>query len=255
MKLYDIALKMLLSFKRLISKPRKMQNEHTQPVSHEIFDVLLKKYVSEDGWVNYQGFDSERVYFKSYLDILSKNPPNETHWSESERLVYWMNAYNAFTIELILQHYPVKTIRDIGGKFPMINSSWDLKFFKLGGADFDLNTIEHEILRKDFDESRIHFAIVCASVSCPRLLNEAYVASRVEAQLELQAKDFVNRTSKNNITKEKAELSQIFDWYQVDFTKSQTLVEYINQYSDVKIEKDTKISYLEYDWGLNEWRF
>lgn len=252
MNLYNIALKSLQTIKRIFSKPQKMDNEHTQPVSHDIFDELLQKYVTEEGWVNYKGFDAERSRFQSYLDILSQNPPNTTHWNEAERLTYWINAYNAFTIELILQHYPLKTIRDIGGKFPMINSSWDVKFFQLGGADFDLNTIEHEILRKNFDEPRIHFAIVCASISCPRLLNQAFTADKVYEQLELQAIDFANRDSKNRITKEKAELSQIFEWYKVDFTKGQSLIEYINQYSQVKIERNTKVSFIEYDWGLNE---
>ncbi len=251
MNFYNIGLKTLQAAKRIFSKPQKMQNENTRPVSHEIFDELLKKYVSEDGRVNYQGFETERQTFKSYLNILSKNPPNETHWTAAERLTYWINAYNAFTIELILQHYPVRSIRDIGGKFSMINSSWDLKFFALGGAKFDLNTIEHEILRKEFDEPRIHFAIVCASISCPRLLDEAYNAHKIEEQLERQAIDFVNRISKNNISEERAELSQIFEWYKVDFIKNQSLTTYINQYSLIKIKKDTPISYLEYDWNLN----
>ena len=133
----------------------------------------------------------------------------------------------------------------------MIDSPWDIKFFKIGGVDFDLNTIEHEILRNQFDEPRIHFAINCASKSCPKLRHEAYLTKYLEFQLEDQAKAFINDRSKNRISATEMELSSIFKWFEVDFTKDGSIMPYIQKYhSDVN--SNNKISYMDYDWSLNK---
>ncbi|MCB0292039.1 MAG: DUF547 domain-containing protein [Calditrichaeota bacterium] len=173
-------------------------------------------------------------------------------WGRRSRSSLWINAYNVFTIELILQHYPLQSIKDIAGSVPMINSPWDLKFFSIGGLPFDLNTIEHEILRREFAEPRIHFAINCASRSCPKLRIEAYAAEHLKAQLEDQTRFFVNRSGKNQITGEKISLSPIFQWFQSDFTRNGSLIDFLNQYSEIAIDPDAKVEYLDYDWGLNE---
>ena len=111
------------------------------------------------------------------MEELRKGHPNDKHWTETEQLAYWINAYNAFTVELILDHYPVASIRDIKEGVPFINSVWDIDFIKIEGKTYSLNDIEHRILRREFDEPRIHFAIVCASISCPKLRNEAFEAA------------------------------------------------------------------------------
>lgn len=225
----------------------------TPAPSHQKWDDLLKKHVDKTGTVDYKGFEADRKKLKEYLDLLSASTPNEK-WSEKERLAFWINAYNAFTVDLILQHYPVESIKDIGSKIkiPFVSTAWDIKFIKIGGKEYDLNSIEHNVLRKEFDEPRIHFAINCASYSCPKLRNEAFTAEKLEAQLQDQTKDFVNDSRKNKISADKLELSQIFNWYKGDFTKKKTLIAYIQQFTTVKISPSAKVSYMEYNWKLNE---
>jgi hypothetical protein len=181
---------------------------------------------------------------------LSDNPPS-SKWTQQEQLAYWINAYNGFTIERILMDYPVKSIKDLGGKITFVNTVWDQKFFKIGGKPMDLNYIEHSVLRKNFEEPRIHFAIVCASVSCPKLRNEAYTAANLEKQLEDQTIQFINDPSKNKITANKAELSEIFNWFSGDFKKNGTVLQFVNRYSKTKANPNAKISYKDYNWGLN----
>ncbi len=224
---------------------------NSHPISHELWDGLTKKFASKDGKVNYNGFIQDSVQFNSYLALLKNNHPNDKNWNEQEQLAYWINAYNAFTVELILQNYPLTSIQDIAGNIPMINSPWDLKFFKIGGIEFDLNTIEHEILRKHFEEPRIHFAICCASLSCPKLRNEAYEAGQLANQLDEQAEAFINNSDKNIITASEIKLSKIFSWFESDFTKHESIISYIQQYHS-EINEDVDIEYMEYNWALNE---
>lgn len=225
-----------------------------QNVDHSAYDRLLKKHVDEKGLVDYKGFKRDEKEFNAYLDLLSKNPPTDK-WSKNEQMAYWINAYNAYTIRLILDNYPVKSIKDIGPKnqIPFVNTPWAKKFFKIGGESMSLDNIEHGTLRKKFDDPRIHFALVCASISCPRLRNEAYTASKLDAQLDDQGSDFLNNPAKNSIAKDKASLSKYFDWYKGDWNNDGKSVEaWVNKYSKAKINKDTKITYLDYNWGLNE---
>lgn len=235
----------------LSSCQRKVVNSNSKPISHETWDALLKKHVDKKGWVNYKGFLEDRDSLDKYLKTLSDNHPNNSNWSEKERLAYWINAYNAFTVELILQHYPLESIKDIKKGIPFLNSVWDKKFFKIEGKDFDLNEIEHTILRKEFDEPRIHFAIVCASFSCPDLRPEAYTATKLEEQLEEQAVFFINDSKKNFIRPNGIQLSKIFSWFKGDFTKKTTLIEYLNQYSLMPIPENAELEYMDYSWKLN----
>ncbi len=226
-------------------------NEETEPAVHEQWDILLKKYVNTDGNVDYKGFKTDSVLLDSYLEELSGHPPG-INWSEAEKKAYWINTYNAFTIKLILDYYPVTSIKEIAGSVPFINSPWDIKFFKIGDNLTDLNTIEHEILRKKFNDPRIHFAINCASVSCPNLRNEAYNASRLDMQLNEQAIEFINDATKNNVSGSSVKLSMVFYWFQGDFEIDSTLLTYLNQFATVQADEDASIEYLEYDWALNE---
>lgn len=218
--------------------------------SHSVWNDLLGKHVSANGWVSYRGFVEDSTKLNSYLSELSENPPAK-EWSEDEKLAYWINAYNAFTVKLIIDHYPTASIKDIKNGIPFVNSIWDLKFFKIGGKEMDLNEIEHAILRKEFKEPRIHFAIVCASKSCPKLLNEAYTAESLEQQLDQQTVEFINDTTKNRVSKEKAELSQIFNWFRGDFTRDMKLQEFIANYALNEMSSGAKISFMDYDWSLN----
>ena len=219
--------------------------------SHQQWDKLLKKHVNTAGMVNYKGFQNDKAELNAYLKTLSDNAPQK-NWNENDQKAFWINAYNAYTVSLILQHYPVKSIKDIGGSIYKINTAWDIRFITIGGEKYDLNNIEHKMLRRKFEDPRIHFAIVCASMSCARLSRDAYTGDKLEAQLEAAGKDFLNDKAKNNIRTDKADLSKYFTWYQGDFTKKGSLVDFINKYSQTKINANTKISYLDYNWSLNE---
>ncbi len=229
-------------------------NPNSEPPSHAIFNSLLNKYVDKNGMVNYKGFQNERAKFKKYLSLLEENAPNEK-WTKNEILAYWINTYNAFTLELILEHYPVESIREIGStiNIPFVSSGWDIKFIKIGEETYDLNNIEHGIIRKQFDEPRIHFALVCAAVSCPKLRNETYEPNLLDFQLSSATKNFLADTTKNEFkSAEQAELSKIFSWYKEDFTKNSSLVDFLNKYGPTQLKKNVKISHMEYDWALNE---
>lgn len=204
--------------------------------------------------VNYQGFKKDSIRLRSYLQTLSENEPSSS-WTEEEKLAFWINAYNAFTIELIIRNYPLKSIKDItkGPTIPFINSPWDLKFIKIGGKTYDLNSIEHGIIRKEFNEPRIHFALVCAAISCPKLRREAFEAAKLDEQLDEQTRDFLFDRTKNKIGNEKLSLSRIFQWYSGDFKyQGMNLIDLINQYVEFSIDQSVDIDYLGYDWRLNE---
>lgn len=226
-----------------------------KPISHEAWTKLVKKYVNEDGLVNYKGFIKDKAELQSYLDMLSANPPGKD-WSKNDQIAYWLNAYNAFTIKLIVDHYPVKSIKDLGPKKQIIfiNTPWDKKFFSIGGKTMTLNRIEHRILRKIYNEPRIHFSLNCASMSCPKLRREAYDGAKLDAQLNDQAKEFLSDPNRNKINPSKPELSAIFSFYGKDIRKwsGKTIIDYINQYTAVKIKQDAEIDYLDYDWSLND---
>ncbi|MDN3689613.1 DUF547 domain-containing protein [Cyclobacterium jeungdonense] len=228
--------------------------EDTEPPSHDIFDSLLSRHVDKEGLVDYRGFIADKEEFKNYLQLLSQNPPDRDTWSREEQLAYWINAYNAFTIKLIIDHYPVESIRDIGPllDIPLVNTVWHLEFFEIGGQPASLDEIEHKILRKEFDEPRIHFAINCASVSCPKLLNRAFRAEKMEAQLEKVSKEFINDPNRNELGTDSAEISSIFSWFEEDFTTNGSLIDFLNQYAETPLHPSSKISYRDYDWSLNE---
>jgi hypothetical protein len=226
-----------------------------KPISYEQWTALLKKHVNEEGLVDYKGFITDKKELQSFLDKLSANPPAKD-WDKNEQIAYWLNAYNAFTIKLIVDHYPVKSIKDLGPKHQIIfiNTPWDKKFFKIGGKTMTLNRIEHRILRSEFTEPRIHFALNCASLSCPKLRREAYTGKRLDEQLTEQAREFLRDETRNQPRVKNPKLSAIFDFYGKDMRKwsGKTLIAYINQYSPVKISEDADIEYLDYNWNLNE---
>ncbi|MGB0916475.1 MAG: DUF547 domain-containing protein [Flavobacteriales bacterium] len=236
------------SFLSCAQKPT--HSDNCVPKSHKAWSELLQKHVDSTGWVSYKGFVEDSIVLNEYLAQLSACMPADS-WSEKEKLAYWINAYNAFTVKLIVDYYPVASIKDIKKGIPFINSVWEMEFFEIGGEAFDLSTVEHKILRKEFDEPRIHFAIVCASKSCPRLLNEAYTAEKLEDQLSLQARNFVDDNSKNEIEVEEIRISPIFKWFKKDFTKDGSIQEFIRPHSSRDFVGSAKVKYLDYDWSLN----
>lgn len=219
---------------------------YTSPpaLSHAIWQDLLQAHVTPTGAVDYRGLKAAEARLDAYLTHLAAHLP-QSSWADGERMAYWINAYNAFTVKLILDHYPLKSIRDL-------DQPWDRKFIQLGDQAYSLNDIEHEILRKEFQDARIHFAVNCASASCPPLRNEAFVAERLDAQLDAQARAFINNPTYNALAKRPLGLSEIFNWYGGDFTRNGgTLIAYLNQYAATPIEAGAAVRFLPYDWSLN----
>jgi len=211
--------------------------------AHADWNTLLKKYVTDEGNVDYKNFKNDISSLDAYLKQLAENAPAGSS-SKKERLAYYINLYNAATVKLILDNYPTKSIKDI-------NKPWGKKWVRVGNTTYSLGNIEHKILRK-MNEPRIHFAINCASYSCPKLLNAAFTATNMETLLQKATNEFINDTKRNKISTNKVQLSNIFKWYKKDFTGNGTLIEYLNTYLTSKINDNAKIDYLKYDWSLNE---
>ena len=227
---------------------------NTKPPTHQAWTELLQLYVDDKGFVDYKGFKNDKKRLENYLNTLSNNAPDPKRWSKPEQLAYWINAYNAYTVKLIVDNYPVESIQDLHPtlKVPGVNTVWHKKFFSIGGQQSSLDEIEHQILRKNFNEARIHFAINCASFSCPLLRNEAYTAEQLEQQLSEQTRLFINDPSRNKISPNELELSKIFSWFKGDFTKEGSLIDFLNTYSKTKIKQDADIDFMDYNWDLNE---
>ncbi len=210
---------------------------------HSTWTVFLNNYVSPTGNVHYKAIKANENELTTYLNQLSEIRPDSS-WTKNETLAYWINAYNAFTIKLIIDNYPLKSIKDI-------RNPWDKDFIKIGEETMSLGHIEHEILRK-MNEPRIHFAIVCASVSCPKLKNNAYTAATLDLQLSKAAEVFLKDPNRNIITKNSVQLSRIFKWFSSDFQQEGSLIEFLNKYSQLKISKDAKVKFKDYNWNLND---
>ena len=210
-------------------------------LDHSDFHQLLQKHVSSSGTVDYAAFKKDEGKLDAYLSLLSNHVPTD-EWSENNGLAFWMNAYNAATIKLILKNYPVKSIRDLHNGEP-----WDQSWVKLGDKTYSLNDIEHVIIRPTYNDARIHFAVNCAAKSCPPLWNQAFTESNVDDALTKLTKQFVN-SSANQVSKNSLTLSKIFEWYSEDFGD---ITDFISKYSSDKVSPDAAVSYSDYDWTLN----
>lgn len=220
---------------------------------HTALSKVLSEALKVEGaqtLVNYKQLKKTPKQLDTYLETLSSLKKSEyDRFSKDQKLALLINAYNAFTLKLMRDAWPVKSIRDLGSIF---TNPWKKEFFKLLGQERHLDWIEHEVIRKEFDEPRIHFAVNCASIGCPALRQEAFIASKLDAQLEEQAKIFLNDESKNTFKNGKAYLSKIFEWYGDDFIKEEkNILIVLNQWRDDKFQENTKIDYLDYDWAAN----
>lgn len=235
---------------------------------HAVYDTLLATHVS-GGLVDYRGLLSEREVLREYVTGLARVGETEyNEFSDNEQLAFLINAYNAYTLELILQNYPVESITGIPG-------AWDEKRWALLGESVTLNELEHELIRKQFNEPRIHAALVCAARGCPPLKDEAYTAERLQGQLEAVTRDFVTDSTRNRLdmTQGLLEISKIFEWYGNDFVSQWGQAEVpegsptspvhramVGLFREYLLPNQTlylrtnpvRIEYLDYDWSLNE---
>ena len=233
-------------------------------IDHALFTEVLAAHV-RSGLVDYVALKTE-PRLDRYLAQLDATDPDSLP-TEAEQLAFWINAYNAYTLKLVADHYPVHSIHEIGTGGRIIGwllkrTPWDVRFAKVGGKEMTLNEIEHEVLRKRFQEPRIHFAIVCAAISCPPLRAEAYVAERLDGQLDEQARQFLNdqRSNRFDLKTARATLSPIFSWFREDFgPNDQAVIEFVAPYLKPSyaalIETQPsawRIRYSDYDWALNE---
>ncbi|MGY5354688.1 DUF547 domain-containing protein [Wenyingzhuangia sp. IMCC45467] len=212
-----------------------------------LWNQLLQKHVDQKGWVNYDGFKNDSIKLNQYLSYLANTQPDD-HWSHNKQKAFWINAYNAYTIKLILNHYPLKSILEIKKDD---KNAWEIPFVKIGSKTYTLNDVEHKILRKKYNDPRIHVGVNCASISCPQLSNIAFTEKNIDSLLTTQMKSFINDSDRNNISLNKIELSQIFNWFKDDFTQQTDLITFINQYSNITINNGATIDYKEYNWNLN----
>lgn len=234
------------------------------------WDALLKKHVrwlpdGKQSRAHYKGFAADRAALKTVLDTMSAVPKATFDgWSRPQQMAFLINAYNAFTVELILTKYPdLKSIKDLGS---LLQSPWKKKFFTLLGEERHLDWIEHEQLRPRYNEPRVHAAVNCASIGCPALRDEAFTAAKLEAQLEDGMRRFMADRTRNRVQGDRVEVSSIFKWFREDFEKGHggfrqledVFAKYAELMSDVPAKqaalkaKSLRVSHLDYDWSLND---
>ncbi len=221
---------------------------------HAPWSELLAKHVS-DGKVNYTAFKQDEAQLDAYLETLDKTNPEDL--AKNDQLAFYMNAYNAYTVKLILKNFadgkPVSSIKRLGGFF---SGPWKIKFVNVGGKVFTLDNIEHDIIRPQFKEPRIHFAINCAAKSCPPLIDTAYEGDILDKQLDENTIAFINDPRSNYLEGSILYVSKIFDWFSEDFTEGTAA--FVKQYAtgELKAKLDelgdsVTVKHLDYDWSLN----
>ena len=222
--------------------------------SHELFDQVLQEHVDENGQVNYTKLKANPKKLEAYLDLLAFAKPDDL--SYNERLTFWINAYNALVIKGVINHYPTTSVR----KIKFFNGFFSRLKFQVAGKMYSLNQIEHDTIRAEFVEPRVHFVLVCASHSCPPLWNRAYSAETLEERLETATFNFIQNPEQVRIDRPKRHVyvSKIFKWYDDDFKEgydgvTDFLADYLPPEDAEFLEStDVKLRYLDYDWSLND---
>ncbi len=221
--------------------------------NHSLFDEMLKRHVDNDGWVDYEGWRNDASSLDAYITSLAGAPFDTL--GRNQKLALLINAYNAFTVRLILDNYPVKSIKDIPSA-----KRWNAKRWPIGAMTLSLNQIEHEQIRPKFSEPRVHFALVCAAIGCPKLRNEAYQAERIDEQLtdQMRYAHSHDRWFQYDPGAKTIHLTSLYDWYGGDFKQvAGSVLNLAARYSsDLKAAIDAgktpRIRWLKYDWTLND---
>jgi hypothetical protein len=219
-------------------------------VDNAIYAELLDRYVKQ-GHVDYRGLKTQEGRLDDYLALLAQVDPDTL--SRDARFTFYINAYNAWTLKLILTGYPgVESIKDLGTLF---SSPWKKKIVKIRGETLTLDQIEHDILRPEFKDARVHFAINCAALSCPPLRSVPYEADRLNTQLDEATTAFINRRDRTYLKGDTLYVSRIFKWFNEDFHPD--VESFVRKYARGELKqkldgiKAVKVNYLDYDWSLN----
>jgi len=241
------------------------------PFDHGTWDQLLQRHVvvvdrGSVTRVDYAGMAQEREVLRGYLSSLSNvSPVTFDSWGREHQLAFLINAYNAWTVELVLEKFPaLDSIKELGSIF---QSPWQKRFVPLLGETRSLDDIEHSLIRgsERFNEPRIHFAVNCASIGCPALRAEAYTGDRLEPQLEGATRSFLQDRGRNRLQGDKLQVSSLFDWYRGDFEQGwrgqKKLTEFLAAYyealglsqaqRELLVRGELEVEFLDYDWGLN----
>lgn len=232
---------------------RLIKGETDTPFSHDLFNQILQRYV-DGGRVDYTRLKENSDVFDTYLDQLATAEPSKMNYNE--QLTFWINAYNALIIKGVIDHYPTKSVR----KVKLFRGFFYRLKFQVAEETYTLNQIEHDIIRTEFVDPRVHFALVCASLSCPPLGNTVFLPKTIEEQLDEVTQKFITDPEKVKLDRQKRRLylSKIFKWYKEDFTEGYDSVQdFLADYlpsddADFVLDQDIKIHYLDYDWSLND---
>ncbi|MEM8792869.1 MAG: DUF547 domain-containing protein [Pseudomonadota bacterium] len=232
----------------------------TVTVDHSAWDALTRKHISGGGatvaLVDYQGIAGERAKLDGYLQKLSQVPVSDL--DRSEQFAYWANLYNALTVQVILDHYPARSIRDIDispGFFS--DGPWGATLFTVEGTELTLDDIEHRILRPIWKDPRIHYAVNCASIGCPDLHKGAFTADKLDAQLDQAARAFVNHPRGAQVQRRKLYVSSIYEWFKEDFGDSDAgVIAHLKNYAEPRLANElqrvNRIADDDYDWSIND---
>ena len=245
---------LLIALAAALAGPATVEFDHT----HGQLDALLDRYVL-GGLVDYTGLKENRAPLDAYLKGAGSVPPATFQgWSTDQQLAFLINVYNATTLQLIIDNYPVDSIKSLGS---LLGSPWDKKCVLLFGKTISLDTLEHKIIRKNYAEPRIHFALVCAAKGCPPLRAGAFRGDQLDQQLNGQARAFLASAEKNHIDRDKKQLwlSPIFKWYRKDFeAASNSLTAFVAPYMGAAegpaVLEGFDVAFTEYDWSLNDRR-
>ena len=227
-----------------------------EPFSHALFEQVLQEYVDADGNVNYAALKANPDTLEAYLDKLAVAAPTEM--SYNAQMAFWINAYNALVIKGVVDRYPTTSVR----KLKPLRGFFSRLKFQVAGKTYTLNQIEHDVIRMEFVDARIHFALVCASRGCPPLENRVFLPETIEAQLDDVTLKFVTNPAKVRLDRSARQvfLSKIFEWYADDFTEGYTgVADFLSDYlssedADFVSAEDVSFHYLDYDWTLNDKR-
>ncbi len=251
------------------------------PFSYDSYAAALEESVDDGGMVNYKNLKANRKSLDTFVGTIGKlDRKTYEKWTEAEKIAFWVNAYNALTLRAIIDHYPIKSSWTKSLVYPknsirQIYGVWDKLQFVIMGKKMTLNSIEHDVVRKKFQEPRIHMALVCAAMGCPQLRREPYTGAELDEQLDEQARKFLGDRTKFRIDRDggRIQLSSIFEWFADDFVKGygtdsrfegrskseRAVLNFISGYLDHEeanylAGERSRILYIKYDWSLNEQR-